>query len=633
VQKLRNSVCKLSLFFLTIFIFGQQLSAQEIQGPKFIIREFSAALDAAKVQKGDSISVYAIYLKRLIDRGNFIQADSIFNSASAGFSNNSDSTAVAGIYKDRAYMYKVQRRFDKSLEDYLWLKSYYERNDSVQGLIEVYSLLAEYYRAIARHELSDSHLKIAESLIRKSGTSNELLAYWYSRKAAWSNESLGNNDSIIYYANEGLKLVSDTVGIHTKALLLNEIGFLSMNSLLDKDTIFYYFNMSKDLLYQNERYRDYVEVVNNMAIYNYRYGSMPEAIGLMESIVQIEEDNGWYAPLEVTYKYLDGLYRDTGQQEKSAEMHEKAWETTIKNLQSGHTIQVSDLAITYEKDLAEKELEVQEQKTAVAESNAKSNKRAFSITAIIAGFLLIISVIVFQFNIRFRKKNEELGHQRDQIQQSNNDLEKSLSQQQILFKELNHRVKNNLSILTGLIYLQEIGESDLEHKETLSTLRNRIKSMAMAHESLYNSGEAKKIGFQKYLFELFRELGLALTDSERIATQIECEGFELELRQAVPLAMIINELFTNSIKHGFKNVDTGTIKVEAYHEKDHSIVKYTDDGVGFSIEQKGKRTLGLRLIKLLLEQLDATMTDESGETGVHFIFKIPSESLQRGDVR
>lgn len=606
-------------FFLTSSLF-----AQKIPKPEQLMQDFRETLSQQKSLNKDTLKVYAYYLKKLVKRGNYRHADTIFNELNLRYKPINGSSDLLEIYKQRAHMYKVQRRLPKALEDYLFLKEYFENSSDQTQLAELYCLLAEYYRSIQEFDLCIKHLELASDLFKINPPRPEILAYWYSRKAAWVNEVYHSNDSVLVYANEGLRIVEQTNDAYTKSLLLNEVGFIAKSNGESRETILDYYNRSMDLLFENEYYRDYVAVVNNLATYHYLTGNLNESKRLLESIVVRSEENNWYNSLIITYDLLSGVYKDLGEIEKSNNAHEKALLRRINDTHLMTEFQVSDLAFNYEKELARKELEVQSQKTQIAQTEASSNKRAFEISVIIAVLLLLIALISFQINLKFRRKNELLSLQRDQIQSTNSELEKALEQQSLLFKELNHRVKNNLSILTGLIYLQENAESNDSFKSSLGTLRNRIKSMALAHESLYNSEGAEKIDFQEYLKQLFGELKNALSVNDNLQMNIECQVLKLGLKQAVPLAMIINELFTNSIKHGLKSSNEGIITIKASHQANDSIVEYSDNGVGFNTEYKENKSLGLRLVKLLLEQLDGTLENISGSTGILLKLTIPN---------
>ncbi len=607
---------------LLLTITSQISVAQEIEPTYEVVNSFKNDLEQARLSK-DTMGVFEHYIGRLIDRGNYVQADSILTQNATGLLQIQDSSLLVNIYLSRAFMFKVQKRFEKSLEDYLWLTSYFEHKNDPQGLIEIYSLMAEYYRAIAQYDLSGKHLRMAESLFKEVTPSDKNLAYWYSRKSAWANEVLSNNDSVVYYAKKGLSLASEDSDVYTRALLLNELGFNAMHNDLNRETVLSYFNDAKDLLFKNERYRDYVEVVNNIGIYEYRFGSKFETIRLLEELIQIEEENKWYAPLETTYRYLTGAYRDTGQLAKAVEMSEWATATVTRNMTARFRIQMTDLALNYEKGLAEKELEVQEQKTKTAETIAKSNRRKFIISLTIAVILLVLVVIVIQVSNRFRRKNELLRQQQVEISDINQKLEKALSHQTTLYKELNHRVKNNLAILSGLIYLQQEQESHSYTQEVLKVLRNRIKSLAFSHDNLYQNNENEEVDFHHYLQELLTDLQIGLMGSKNIKTHVKCEELKLNLNQATPLAMVINELFTNSLKHGFKDLEEGTVSIKALHKDDAWLISYEDDGHGIDTLKEEGSSIGLTLVKLLIEQLDGTITRQESKKGISFSLCIP----------
>lgn len=615
-----------NLIFAIALLVGFNLDAQgqSIEGPEKILTEFRNELINLENRKIDSLEIYRRYAKKLTKRGNFLHADTLFRQLSTMIKDINDSSIIADIYKDRAFMYKVQRKFTLSLEDYLWLKSYYEQKNDGQAKIEIYTLLAEYYRAVWKYDLTNSHLKLAEEMFKTIEPSTKNLAYWYSRKAAWSNEALGNQDSVVYYAQKGLDLAKNTDDFYTQALLLNELGYSYLGQKKEEAYFLDFFYKARDLLYEHEYYRDYIDVMNNISGYYFLKGDNEKTIKIIEDILPIEEINQWYDPLVTSISRACAIYQSRGEKEKFDLGLHKYYEASLKNMESIHAVALDELFINYEKNLAIKELEVQAQKTKVAQKEALSNKRAFIISMVIAVVLLLLALISFQISLRFRRKNELLSEQRNQIQIVNSELEKSLEQQRLLFKELNHRVKNNLSILTGLIYLQEVAEGNENLKTTLGTLRNRIKSMALAHESLYNAEQVEKIDFQNYLNALFLDLTAALSFGNKIKVQIDCEGFKLDLKQAVPVAMIINELFTNSIKHGYKESQQGIITVKAYHGEAFSTIEYTDDGVGFGKKDAKNRTLGLRLVNLLSEQLDAKLIDRSEEKGVSFLIEIPN---------
>lgn len=619
---MKSSKLHISSFMLILIVLfsGFKMSAQEFISPSQVLEEFRNELQNSE-QNQDTVHVYLHFIERLIKRGNYSKADSILQRSEQGFISLGDSTLLADLYEHRAFMYKVQRRFSKSLEDYLWLKSYHENKNDQDALARIYSLLAEYYRALNEYDLMYKHLMLAKGVLQEH-PNKSTLAYWNGRMASWFTEYNGNVDSVDFYAEKSLELAVETGDLYTQALALNELGFIALN--LKRNDSLYLGNLSKSMkiMQQLERYRDYVDVTNNYARAITRT-DRKLALQLLETILILEEENNWYSPMVTSLSLIRDQYQYLGMDKEFDESLHKIYEARIEEIVSANEIEVNDLALTYINQLTEQELQIQEQKTELAEAKADNNQRAFEVAAIAALFLSIITLMIYRFNRNIRKKNKQLSQQRDQIQQSNLQLETSLSQQTALYKELNHRVKNNLSLLTGLVYMQEVREDRNDFKQTLGTLRNRIKSIAIAHENLYNLESQSKIDFQVYLEGLFKELQNALIDAQKIKTTIECPHFELDIQEAIPMAMIINELFTNSVKHGLRNANSGQITVKGYFDNDMAVIEYSDNGCGIPKTASKRKHLGLKLVSLLLEQLDATLEDVLPEKGVHFKILIP----------
>jgi two-component sensor histidine kinase len=190
----------------------------------------------------------------------------------------------------------------------------------------------------------------------------------------------------------------------------------------------------------------------------------------------------------------------------------------------------------------------------------------------------------------------------------------------VLYKELNHRVKNNLTILSGLVYLQESSEKNDQQKDLYKTLRERIQSMALVHQNLYEFNEALKINFQEYLRQLIPNIAAAFSNGVKTTTEISCDNLIIEIDEAVPLAMIINEIITNSFKHAFQGVSVGKIQLWSETTAGKRVIHYKDNGPGMpdNYENLNTQSLGMRLVKLMILQLKATLKYEGGQNGTYF---------------
>ena len=187
----------------------------------------------------------------------------------------------------------------------------------------------------------------------------------------------------------------------------------------------------------------------------------------------------------------------------------------------------------------------------------------------------------------------------------------SLKEKEVLLKEVHHRVKNNLQVISALLYLQS---SNLEDENIIKIFRDsqdRIKSMALIHENLYKSKDLGKVNFNEYINQLISYLSQSYGDiSSKISFKVNSENVFLNINTAIPCGMIINELVSNSLKHAFKDGRSGEICIDISSEDDGFKLIVSDNGVGIKgdINIENSKTLGFRLIDTLVKQIDGKMS-------------------------
>jgi PAS domain S-box-containing protein len=186
-------------------------------------------------------------------------------------------------------------------------------------------------------------------------------------------------------------------------------------------------------------------------------------------------------------------------------------------------------------------------------------------------------------------------------------IKESLEEKKMLLKEIHHRVKNNLMIISSLLNLQSSYIKDKESQDIFKESQNRARSMALIHERLYQSTDLKRIDFGDYIQSLSKDLfNTYISNSSLIALKINVENIFLDINTAIPLGLIVNELITNSLKHAFPNGRKGEINVE-FHKKDEKY-EFTvkDNGIGFpkDIDFKKTDSLGLQIVTNLTDQID-----------------------------
>ena len=204
-------------------------------------------------------------------------------------------------------------------------------------------------------------------------------------------------------------------------------------------------------------------------------------------------------------------------------------------------------------------------------------------------------------------------------------LKESIKEKEMLLKEIHHRVKNNLMIISSLLNLQSRYIKDEASKDIFKESQNRARSMALIHERLYQATDLKRIDFGDYIRTLSNELfriyagGFGL-----IELKINVEDIFLDINTAIPLGLIVNELITNSLTHAFPEGKRGKINVNFHPKDDHYEFTVNDNGIGFpkDIDFQNTDSLGLQIINSLTDQIDGKIKlDRTTGTEFKILFK------------
>jgi PAS domain S-box-containing protein len=184
-------------------------------------------------------------------------------------------------------------------------------------------------------------------------------------------------------------------------------------------------------------------------------------------------------------------------------------------------------------------------------------------------------------------------------------IQASLNEKEILLAEIHHRVKNNLAVVSGLLGMQASYLEDEKARQLFQESRNRIHSMALIHDKLYQHENLAKINFCSYINDLVEHIRESYTMETEVSFSVVCNEIFLDIKYAVPCGLILNELISNSCKHAFKGKAQGEIRIVCTKMGDKFTMAVRDDGVGFDISggEKKQQSLGMTLISALSEQV------------------------------
>lgn len=243
-----------------------------------------------------------------------------------------------------------------------------------------------------------------------------------------------------------------------------------------------------------------------------------------------------------------------------------------------------------------------------------------------------IQELIRSFETMSRELHRTMGRLNEEIlerRRTADRLEESVHEREALLRELNHRTKNNMNVISAMIRLQSAGIDDEATVQMLRELEGRIQSMALVHQKLYRSESLSEINLEEYLHDLVELLRRTNdTDGRSVEIVLDAEPIKVSIDIAVPCGLVINELFTNAMKHAFLDRASGRIFIELKTTENGTIeLHVSDNGRGFpqDFDPRVQETLGLQMIFMIVEHQLRGEVEFRTDRGVHCSCTIPVE--------
>ncbi|MBD2757257.1 tetratricopeptide repeat protein [Spirosoma validum] len=281
--------------------------------------------------------------------------------------------------------------------------------------------------------------------------------------------------------------------------------------------------------------------------------------------------------------------------------------------------QIAGLQIQYDTRQKEQNIELLTKQSKLQQSELKRGQSTRN--GIIAASLLLAGLLGVSYNqFRLKKRsNQLLQTQQIEINQKNQSLSQLLEEKEWMLKEIHHRVKNNLQVITSLLNSQSSFLHDSTALAAIRESQNRVHAMALIHQKLYQSDNLALIDMQQYICDILDHLIDSFNRQHSVQKQVSISTIQLDVTLATPLGLIINEAVTNSLKYAFPENRPGTISVSFRSlENQGYLLTITDDGIGWptGFNAKQNKTLGLSMIRGLSRQIGGRLAISQHE-GVH----------------
>lgn len=379
-----------------------------------------------------------------------------------------------------------------------------------------------------------------------------------------------------------------------------------------------------------------IKVENNEGIYVNYYNTANAFFQLTQydsSLVYVNKANRYTKNLGQRHKYMidykkGSIYIEKGESNKGIILLEGAYNTSLrlnsyidardmaKYINHGYDklgdyksalkysniyASLKDSVITIESNKKVNEIktryETEKKETLISHLETTNSKQRQSIFvgSILLGLISLLTFFIFRFYRRIKGQKSIIS--------------KSLKEKDILLREIHHRVKNNLQLISSLLTLQGRSINDETVIQAINESKSRVRSMALIHQDLYNKENLTSVGVKEYLEKLTLELFQTYKISDdRVQLKLEIEDIDLDVDTLVPLGLIINELITNCLKYAFPNDNEGVLTVSLKKSNIQLLLTITDNGIGYDPSKNRKSSFGSTLLSALTAQLNGEMT-------------------------
>lgn len=473
-----------------------------------------------------------------------------------------DLNGIGSVYSNIGVMYYFQNDFEKAVNYYNKAQQQYDLTKNEKGSSGVYNNLGIIYKQQKKYDQAihsyENALKIKEKLMDSTGISN----------------ALANLGSVYQY-----------MGDYDKAekLLFKSIFIDSLRA--HKSNLVSSYITLAELNYYKKNYK--VSKRN-----------------LDKSIALSKEVNVIY--------YLDDAYKlystidSVGGDYKSALGHYQLYEyhksLVSKQERSQQLDKLETLFMTKEK---EQEIKLLNANSEIKELKIEEQKKQLVIFVVVSALLILLLVAVVWGYKNIRKKRKEL-------EVKNEIINNTLSEKEILLKEIHHRVKNNLQIISSLLSVQSRYIKDEKALEAINESKERVNAISLLHQEIYSNEVLKRIDAQSYLSNLIYRIQETMDPKRSVSVLVDIDEIHLDIDQMIPLGLIVNELLTNSFKYGCTN-QLPQISFSFKLNERQVLLTLKDNGPGIVDEKIVERSdsLGFKLMKLFSVKLKGEFKTEN----------------------
>ena len=514
----------------------------------------------------------------------------------------------AGNYHNIAWVYRLQGKYQLSLEYSLKALETFTKLDRKEQIATTYNAIGNLYADQKNYHKATENfleaLKLAENIKDTSIRANTFafLGDMYSKKIQTDSATYFFTKAIELYKqkNEKRGLARAKMSM-AKMYLQNKEVEPAIQLLQEAQEIY---NTAKDL-------HGVSQTLQELALAYELLGQKTKAYPLYLKSLEISEQIGTKPNSEVLYQRISEYFAQERQFEKAYTYLQKAKQMKDSLVKIEDMRTMNELQAKYDYQDQKYKISLLEKENEISDSQKSMQRNIFA-------FLVVLFLSGLGF-LWYRYRNKQ--RYAKVLEEKNLAIAESLAQREMLLKEIHHRVKNNLQIVSSLLSLQVDNAEQKSSEEILQLSQSRIQAMAIIHEKLYQSDNLKSISLKEYVENLITYFERSYDlEKQKIKVNMQIEDIFLDIDVLVPCGLILNELITNSIKYAFKEQESGMISIRAIQKDKVCQLDIADNGVGIPIDFNlvKANSLGLKLVKGFAKQIKGIIKTIQQEKGTCF---------------
>lgn len=529
------------------------------------------------------------------------------------------------LFLNMGVVYKRYGDYASALENYLASLDLRKSTGNKRGIADCYINIGNIYVENKNDEKALEYFFLAKDMYKE-------INYLYGEASAMNNIGLAYqrakklNEAKQYFENSLEKYREIDQQKRISQLYIN-LGLLykdfdNCNQALDYFALA--LNINEDIsdnLGIAWCYQYIAECYAHTKKYNDALDYYYRALEILDEIKVAKNQLACYLGLSDVYAQLGNFEQAYQYKVKFAELNQSVYSTDMIK-------QLAEQEARYANREREKEIELKDLK--IAQTTAELEKSTFQKWVLIIGILLVVAVAIifiqrFRIEARFHKKLEK---QNEELRRTYDDLTKTViskEEKEVMIKEIHHRVKNNLQIISSLINIQASTVEDRSVQRMFREVQNRIVSMSLLHEQLYKAPDLAHVNVKEYLEVLLNNLFAIYADQRSIKLNLNIGVVSLGVDTLIPIGLLINEVVTNALKYAFQGRSEGvvTVDLQPLDTENGFLLNIADDGIGMHEDQFKvySDSLGMELIRTFVNQLDGEVEVDTSN-GTRYVIRM-----------